>query len=516
MAKVDISRVGPGTLELNRDATTGEYSLKKVGFETINKLTIPDLGTQAVTTTPATTTEQKTATDLTDTGVGTQTQMAFRMPDRGGDNTIDTTGDMLAEAKKTSTMLSATFDSPEMRKRDKAKITSPLDIQSPTERVFDRPDISDVAGDTRMTAQEAAPQEDIETADFTDYERSLLQLTPQEREKREPKFLKDLFAQPKGIETARGVKSKTPLPRPSGIDAPMTREEIPDRGRGQLGIRTTKPTETALDMDRFAGISRIGTLADKDVEDVKPVQRSALETISTSLRTTKDSILSNLKTPMMMAIDAITPDPTAVNKHDTNYFTDRGDGRIGGNPATDLYAGMNRVSAFGNLEKAGEKRIARREQTIATKNVSQKFIDDTNKMKDQQSSYKASLDKNVTTKREAAIMNQPGSGEDTSGRSGGKIVCTMMNESYGFGSFRNKIWLRHSKNLAPEYQIGYHRIFLPLVKKAKTNKILKKILEHIAVHRTIDIRQQERNKIHLIGRVYRTILEPICYWAGKK
>ena len=96
----------------------------------------------------------------------------------------------------------------------------------------------------------------------------------------------------------------------------------------------------------------------------------------------------------------------------------------------------------------------------------------------------------------------------------------MMNESYGFGSFRNKIWLRHSKNLAPEYQRGYHKLFLPLVNYAKQkgiiNKIIKNILEHIAVHRTIDIRQQERNKIHLIGRVYRTILEPICYWAGKK
>ena len=136
-------------------------------------------------------------------------------------------------------------------------------------------------------------------------------------------------------------------------------------------------------------------------------------------------------------------------------------------------------------------------------------------MKDQQNNYKSSLDKNVTTKREAARMNQPGGGGDTSGRSGGKIVCTMMNESYGFGSFRNKIWLRHSKNLAPEYQIGYHRIFLPLVKKAKTNKILKKVLEHIAIHRTIDIRQEEKNKIHLLGRVYRTILEPICYWVGK-
>ena len=141
-------------------------------------------------------------------------------------------------------------------------------------------------------------------------------------------------------------------------------------------------------------------------------------------------------------------------------------------------------------------------------------------MKDQQKSYKEKLDKKTSTRREAGSMNQPGRGGDQSGRSGGKIVCTMMNESYGFGSFRNKIWLRHSKNLAPEYQRGYHKLFLPLVNYAKQkgiiNKIIKNILEHIAVHRTIDIRQQERNKIHLIGRVYRTILEPICYWAGKK
>ena len=104
---------------------------------------------------------------------------------------------------------------------------------------------------------------------------------------------------------------------------------------------------------------------------------------------------------------------------------------------------------------------------------------------------------------------------DGGGGGGGKIVCTMMNESYGFGSFRNKIWLKHSKDLAPEYQIGYHKIFLPLVKLSKTNKLLKKTLEHIAVHRTIDIRQEARGKRHLLGRIYRKILEPICYWVGK-
>jgi hypothetical protein len=111
--------------------------------------------------------------------------------------------------------------------------------------------------------------------------------------------------------------------------------------------------------------------------------------------------------------------------------------------------------------------------------------------------------------------SQSGGGGGGSSGGGGKIVCTMMNESYGFGSFRNKIWLRHSKDLAPEYQKGYHKIFLPLVKLSKTNKVLKIMLEHIAVHRTIDIRQESRGKVHLLGRVYRKILEPICYLVGK-
>jgi hypothetical protein len=99
-----------------------------------------------------------------------------------------------------------------------------------------------------------------------------------------------------------------------------------------------------------------------------------------------------------------------------------------------------------------------------------------------------------------------------------KIVCTMMNESYGFGSFRNKIWLAQSENLSKEYEIGYHTLFLPLVKYAKqkgfTNSIVKKILEHIAIHRTIDIRKQKYNKVNILGRTYRIILEPLCYITG--
>ena len=116
----------------------------------------------------------------------------------------------------------------------------------------------------------------------------------------------------------------------------------------------------------------------------------------------------------------------------------------------------------------------------------------------------------------ADIAPEPSPSSDSgSSGGGGKIVCTMMNETYGFGSFRNKIWLRQSKDLAPEYQKGYHKIFLPLVKLSKTNIIVRKILEHIAVHRTIDIRQESRGKTHILGRVYRKVLEPICYLVGK-
>jgi hypothetical protein len=106
---------------------------------------------------------------------------------------------------------------------------------------------------------------------------------------------------------------------------------------------------------------------------------------------------------------------------------------------------------------------------------------------------------------------------------GGKIVCTAMNAEYGFGSFRNAIWLAQSKDLDPAYEKGYHALFLPLVnyaykagEKNALQRILRAVLEHIARHRTADIWKQKRGKNRdNLGMVYRFILEPICYVVGK-
>ena len=119
----------------------------------------------------------------------------------------------------------------------------------------------------------------------------------------------------------------------------------------------------------------------------------------------------------------------------------------------------------------------------------------------------------------AAIQDSyRGGGGGTS--SGGKIVCTMMNERYGFGSFRNKIWMKFHEHHGPEYQKGYHAIFLPLVKIAKgegkINTAVRKVLEHMGRHVTADMfKIMKGKKRDTLGRIYRAIFEPACHIIGK-
>ena len=61
----DPNRVGPGTFQLVRDASTGTYSIQEVGFTKLPSLTLPDL-TPTTTTTTTTKTQDQTKTDTTD------------------------------------------------------------------------------------------------------------------------------------------------------------------------------------------------------------------------------------------------------------------------------------------------------------------------------------------------------------------------------------------------------------------------------------------------------------------
>lgn len=124
----------------------------------------------------------------------------------------------------------------------------------------------------------------------------------------------------------------------------------------------------------------------------------------------------------------------------------------------------------------------------------------------------------------SGVYGAPQGSVTTTSQSGGKIVCTAMNEAYGFGSFRQSIWLKHSASMpnAKTIEKGYHTLFLPVVGYAfngKPNPVrsaVRAVAEHIARHRTADLWKEMRGKQRdTLGRIYRAVIEPLCYLVGK-
>ena len=109
------------------------------------------------------------------------------------------------------------------------------------------------------------------------------------------------------------------------------------------------------------------------------------------------------------------------------------------------------------------------------------------------------------------------------GDGGCKIICTAMNQAYGFGSFRNAIWIAYAdKHLTKAHEVGYHTIFFPLVdfgfkrSNGKLNIAVRRVMEWGTRHRSIDLRAEMRGtKRDTVGRIIRMIFEPLCYAVGK-
>ena len=530
MAKFDPNRVLPGTIELVRDAN-GNYTTKVVGLQTINSLSLPEISTTAAVT--KTKTDTKTATDITGDTIQKQTQMAFKT---GDDNQPDTTGSMLQdEAKKTSDMLanvstpttiqdsmirSNRFDADTFDDQVGSRIEEPTRIESPTKKVF-RSDTQRFKEEFDPTKVDSRLAVDKELKGSAAVQRG--QIDPPgidfsflggDRFKEGTAFTDAAARQAMTTDEAIGDETKPSMLGDTGGSM--------NQMSGSLGISTdpsalsTQAEQEAAALgvpDRFKGVSQEGALAGAgEKQDVKPeVKQSALKTLGNSVTTA----LKNIKSPVMTLLQTVVRPESNIQKMNKSYFTDRGDGRIGGNPATDLYAGFNRVSAFGNLEKAGDKRLATREKTIAKKGykAGDKFYDDTQKMKEQAKDYKKQ--KAATQKATQGPAGQGGA----SGTDSGKIVCTAMYKTTGLEEWKKhiRVWqIFERKYLTPYHEKGYHILFKPFVKGMHKSNIIKALGAHVAKHRTQDLKHIMFNsKPSWIGRIYRKILEPICYLVGR-
>jgi hypothetical protein len=274
--------------------------------------------------------------------------------------------------------------------------------------------------------------------------------------------------------------------------------------RGQTGVKYSKPPSltskaTSAVQDTVSGV----------VDSVK--NNKALQMAGTILGVPLSPLMTGAK-----MVAGMLPKETSTQKMNKGYFnTNEGSQRISGNPATDLYAGMNRTSDFGNLENAGNKRIATREATIAKrektdKPMSDKFKADTEKMKDQAKDYKAQK-----TETQKATQG-PAGGGGGGGSDSGRVICTDLHRT---GELSTRDWIRDTKftfkTLSITHVKGYLLWAEPTVKHIQKYPRYRKMWKHIAQHRANDIAWRlNEGKFDLLGRIYAGIGEPLCWALG--
>ena len=513
----DVNRIGGGTFELVQDPATGRYSYKKVGFTPVKSLTIPELGK---TTTAATDTAAaaKSATEQT---VKQQTTEVFRPTGGGRGREIDYTGDMLKEANKINPQLQMTRNNLTSSFIGEERPTKTYSEQlADLQRGMVQPTVGSFGTDpTAMTKRESdkpmgpgssnprkSGQGTLSTATET---ATLTAVNP---------GAGDLRGFSKNRTTARPTNAE--VVGATGTDkAAMTS----DAALGISKVESTQPTIGSFGTDptaanRFRGVSQMGALAGEgEKEDVKP-EPTALKKVNTGLKSLSNAVGAVLSSgPISMIAKAITKPPSNIQQLNKDYFNVRDDGRIAGNPATDLYAGFNRTSDFGNLEQAGKKRISTREKTIAKKGYGpgDKFYDDTQKMKEQQKDYqrqKAAKQKATQGPAGGATTGGGGGGSD----SGSRVICTDLHRT---GELSTKDWVRDTKftfkKLSIKHVKGYLLWAEPTVRHIQKYPTYRKIWKHIAQHRANDIAWRlNEGKFDLLGRIYAGIGEPLCWMLG--
>ena len=291
--------------------------------------------------------------------------------------------------------------------------------------------------------------------------------------------------------------------------------------RGQTGVKYEKP-----------GVP----------QKVSQLTTTALKKVNTGLKPLAKAVgfvMSPVTSTIGMVAGALKED--ATQKHAKNYFNAGDDGRIAGNPATDLYAGLNRVSAFGNLEVTGKNRIANRQKTAAkyagkwSKERMDKFNNTTKEMEKQQDKY--TRDKHEAVAKDAiskgAYAHNPAelhaaskkaSGNGGSG-GGGRVICTYFYSKNQFSLIDLQLDTEFSRNnLSDKVKIGYWFWAIPLVDWMKKHensnnwwvKLVRNSTKLFAQERAKEIAYTmgKKNKGSLIGKFVRLFGETGCYILG--
>ena len=571
--KFDPFRKTGGTIELVRDANTGAYSTKTVGFADLPVFNLQQLGVVEVTDDAATTKKKA------DEALKTQTSSAFQSGGGGGG---DPNRFLLPVDDDDGKVFSDAITKTAIENQEAQEKAAGIGIKTPEIKT---PDV--FMGEFAGTGPDRGQQEDSDDDIFVGDEMAFDQRATKVDTSKVPsrndltniqrrQLAKDRNINIGGVTYTASQIDKATIDRGAAFPddrfgefgatvgtTPIAGEFAgtgPDRGDQTLGI-SAKPEmlgDTGGSMDQMSGAS----LGITPVTGVKgpPSQISGPQVIGAERRNIFEKAIDSFKegsaslkiakTGLMIggqiagAIGDAILGVTAVDKRrrelDTAAakslgFKTRGElgastdpGRIAMSPADHVLGGKNRDAALGNLSESGAKRIQRR-MTTGLAAVEKRHGKDSKEVRDykektktfqnQMNKFNTEKEKKRTERAQNPNL-QAGAGREGGGTSGKSIVCTAMYQTTGLQDWAKamKIWYIYQKRyLTLQHQEGYHKLFKPFVKGMHKSDIIKAIGAHFAKHRTQHLKHVLFNsKPSLLGKVYSKVLESICYWAGKK
>ena len=514
MATFDPNRVGPGTFELIKDPSTGEYKLNQVGFTKLPDLSLPTIDQAPYVIPDDEDDDTGNGNQTPDPGAGgggsgggggqDQTFVNFPTPDSKqdftGEETFKNIQKQATDISKADMGIQMEDISPGSANRVALKAYNDALQRYNLQTELNR--------DRAMGKQTPEPEADLELANAKN--------EVDMRRKEYEDTIVNIGAAPVISEDLQKFGPRTV---PSGT---LTGAKVEDVGK-------TFRSET----DKFK--TRFDPTKIEPAEVEPSIMEKAKNIVENSLVVKVASGVGKVLKGINDSI--IGPEQVALNNSNKNALSSLGyktrgelggstdPGRIAGNPANDVFAGMNMTSARGDVMNGARKRVSTRKSAKTQERISKLSPERQKAFNDKTAEFEAQIEAAQAKKNQADLATGgaapgAGGGGGGSGSKGKSIVCTAMYQTTGLQDWAKamKIWYIYQKRyLTIQHQEGYHKLFKPFVKGMHKSNIIKAIGAHFAKHRTQHLKHVMFNsKPSLLGKIYNKILEPICYWAGRK
>ena len=495
MAKTtwDANRTGGGTYEFSQDAE-GKYKLNSIGFQKFGKLNLPDLGESKATILPV---DTEKASKQTKQAFGDV--KPFYYDQKGGG--ADSNEQYINEYKI---------------QKDKSLGTEPEPAGA-----WDRGQWGPRPGDTGQPTTGDGPWT-MRTGKADQY--TPIDLT---------KAKKDAGTFLSKIDDKTTAESGMQFIDPTVTKA--DKAQVDKFGPGQWGPKPSKGMPITPS-DRQPGFE----IANKRVS---PQKAKVSETALKHVRTASD-VLSKAVGFVMdhsiigkIAHGLVSPEQRQLNERNSSALSSLGyktrgelgssrdPGRIAGNPADNVFAGMNAESTRGNVFNGARNRVTTRNSAKTQARISKLSPERQKAFNDKTKEFEGQIQAAQGEKNQQDIDKGPGhygpaGGGGNGGGGGGKsIICTQMYQQTQLEDWKKtmQLWyIFQKKYLTIEHQKGYHFLFKPFVSGMKKSKILTAIGKHCAIARTNDIKHiMFGTPFSLLGRLVRLVTEPVCYITGK-